>query len=481
MVRLSLTLVFLLAACAPTASQSALPSTEATPGLSAAAQVDLAASAGFRDAVTAAAIDGHLGDLLEIAEANSGIRAVGTPGFDASVDYTAGLLRAAGYTVTLDEFTIPYFTETIPALVSVTDGPQFDGGDYARAMIFSSAGTVEAPVVAVAVDPDGSPVGGGGCTTSDWEDFPAGAIAVVGPGPCYRRDQVTAAAEAGAVGLVVAYPNWPSGEVRRPTLLYPDGIAIPAVSASAEVGAALRAAAAAGGTVRLEVHTLNETRMTTNVIADRAGRVGDEVVMVGGHLDSVIDGPGINDNGSGSMTVLELALQLAALPQTERSVRFALWSGEEIGLYGSRQYVDTLGTGDRHEIVAYLNLDMIASPNFIRGIYSAVGGPPGSAQLTDLFSTYFDEVGLTWELTDVGGASDNAPFADAAIPVGGLFSGATEAMTEAQASAFGGVAGAAMSPCYHLACDTIDEVNDTVLEQLADAAAHALWVLLAEL
>jgi Zn-dependent M28 family amino/carboxypeptidase len=266
--------------------------------------------------------------------------------------------------------------------------------------------------------------------------------------------------------------------VLRPTLLYPDGITIPAISASGEVGAALRAAAAAGGRARLEVHTLNEERTTRNVIADRAGTNPDEVVMVGGHLDSVLDGPGINDNGSGAMTVLELALQLATLPQTERSVRFALWSGEEIGLYGSRHYVEALGTADRRQIVSYLNLDMIASPNFIRGIYSAEGAPPGSGAVTDLFSTYFDEVGLTWELTDVGGASDHAPFADASIAVGGLFTGANEVMSDGQASEYGGTAGAAMSPCYHRPCDTMSEINDTVLEQLADASAHALWTLL---
>lgn len=484
---IGLALTGLLAACiAPSPTPSASPSASATANPSAQATT-LALTDPFRAAVTADAIQANLADLLEIAHLHGGIRAVGTPGFDASVDYAAEILRDAGYAVTLDEFDYPYFEETEPVSLAVAGGTSFVGGDHARAMIFSASGTVEAP--AAVVSPDS---GQGGCVSADWVAFPAGAIAVAGPAPCFRRDQVVEAQRAGAVGLIIAYPSWATGEVRRPTLLYPDGIDIPAVSASAEVGQAMIAAADAGTSVRLEVHTLNDQRTTRNVIADRAGNRTDEVVMVGGHLDSVMDGPGINDNGSGTTTILELATRLAEFPTTERSVRFALWSAEEIGLYGSRSYVDELGTRtgsncwpyvcrteDRSAIVAYLNLDMVASPNFARAVYAGEGGPPGSQAITDLFTSYFDAVGLTWELEDVGGASDHAPFADVGIPVGGLFTGASELKTEAQASRFGGSAGEPMSPCYHLACDTTEEINDTVLDQLADAAAHALWILLA--
>jgi Zn-dependent M28 family amino/carboxypeptidase len=481
-----LALTGLLAACvAPAPSPSASQVADSTPHASSSAGT-LALTEPFREAVTATAIEAHLADLLEIAQANGGIRAVGTSGFDASVDYAAGVLRDAGYTVTLDEFDYPYFEETEPVSLAITGGTSFTGGDHARAMIFSASGTVEAPVAVVSPD-----TGQGGCVAGDWVAFPAGAIAVAGPAPCFRRDQVVEAQRAGAVGLVIAYPSWATGEVRRPTLLYPDGISIPAVSASVAVGEALIAAAEAGSSARLEVHTLNEQRTTRNVIADRAGNRPDEVVMVGGHLDSVMDGPGINDNGSGTMTILELAIRLAEMPTTERSVRFGLWAAEEIGLYGSRSYVDRLGTRtgsncwpyvcrteDRREIVAYLNFDMVASPNFVRAVYAGEGGPPGSQAITELFTSYFDATGLTWELEDVGGASDHAPFADAGIPVGGLFTGASELKTDGQAALFGGTAGEPNSPCYHLACDGLSEINGTILEQLADAAAHALWVLL---
>jgi Zn-dependent M28 family amino/carboxypeptidase len=484
---IGLALTGLLAACiAPDPSPSASPSAEMTPHASSGPET-LVLTEPFREAVTAPAIEARLADLLEIAQANGGIRAVGTPGFDASVDYAADVLREAGYTVTLDEFDYPYFEETEPVSLAVTGGQAFVGGDHARALIFSASGTVEALVASVSAT-----AGQGGCVSSDWDDFPAGAIAVAGPGPCFRRDQVIEAQQAGAVGLVVAYPSWATGEVRRPTLLFPDGIDIPAVSASAAVGEALIAAAEAGASVRLEVHTLNEQRTTRNVIADRAGNQPDEVVMAGGHLDSVMDGPGINDNGSGTMTILELATRLAQLPTTERSVRFGLWAAEEIGLYGSRSYIDQLGTqtgancwpyvcrtADRSEIVAYLNLDMVASPNFVRAVYAGEGGPAGSQAITDLFTSYFDAIGLNWELEDVGGASDHAPFADVGIPVGGLFTGASELKTDRQAALFGGTAGEPNSACYHLACDTTTEINDVILDQLADAAAHALWILLA--
>jgi Zn-dependent M28 family amino/carboxypeptidase len=256
---------------------------------------------------------------------------------------------------------------------------------------------------------------------------------------------------------------------------------IPAVGASAEVGDALRDAAEAGALVHLSVQTLIEDRVTGNVIAERAGigpgPVANEVVMAGGHLDSVIDGPGINDNGSGTMTILEIALRLAELPPTPRTVRFAFWTGEELGLYGSRHYVESLSEEERDRIVAYLNFDMVASPNYGRLVYDSSGGST-SRDITALFTDYFDALGLTYQLEDLGGGSDHGPFMDALIPVGGLFSGATELKTDAQAELFGGEAGEPMSPCYHLACDTTDEINLTALDELSDAAAHVLMMLL---
>ncbi len=183
-------------------------------------------------------------------------------------------------------------------------------------MIYSAGGEVTA-VVATAGFGDGEE---GGCATTDFAGFPHGAIALTPPGPCFRRDAVLNAVAAGASALVVSYPQWPAGAVRRPTLLIPGGMDIPALSASGAVGEVLRAAADAGTQVHISVHTEIQRAMVHNVIAESRA-VADRVVMLGGHLDSVHDGPGINDNGSGTAALLEVARVLAEQHPGVRALR----------------------------------------------------------------------------------------------------------------------------------------------------------------
>ena len=213
-----------------------------------------------------------------------------------------------------------------------------------------------------------------------------------------------------------------------------------------------------------------------NLIADLAG-AGNGVIVVGAHLDSVLAGPGINDNGSGVATLLVIAQGVAALPAPTRTIRFAFWGAEEGGLFGSAAYVDSLGAEERAEIVAYLNFDMLASPNAVRFVYAEPGAAPGSSDLTEAFATYFEAAGLPWEPIDLSGDSDHGPFTVAGIPTGGLFSGGSEPVTDAQAATFGAIAGEPADPCSHRACDTIDNVDLTTLEQMADAIAHVLVTL----
>jgi Zn-dependent M28 family amino/carboxypeptidase len=472
----------ILAACQTTPPQPSPAAEASADGSGAGASADLAVSEALRDAVEPAAIQDHLDELFAAAQAGDGTRASGTEGYTLSQKYVADALTAAGYEVTLDEFTFPYFNETATPQVEVIGGPSFSGSDHLRALIFSRSGDIEAPIVAVAVDEDGRPIRSGGCEATDWENFPAGSIAVAGPGPCFRRQMVEEAQDAGAAALVITSPDYEVGSVRRPTLLEPDGIEIPALYASNEAGTALREAADAGGSVHLMVETLIQDRLTANVLAQRAGSAGgdtgEQVVMIGGHLDSVIDGPGINDNGSGTMSNLEIGLQLANLEPTQRTVRFAFWSVEELGLYGSYNWVTSQDQEDLDKVVAYLNFDMIGSSNYVRQVYDSSSAVTAAGDITDAFGAYFDEVGLTWEGEDLGGGSDHAPFEDFLIPTGGLFSGASEEKTDEQAELFGGEADAPMDPCYHLSCDTPDQVNAEVLDQLSDAAAHVLMLLL---
>lgn len=478
--------VTLATACSP-ASPSPEPTASApasADGSAGGASADLTVSEALREAVTAEAIQAHLEELNAIAVAGDGTRASGTDGYTRSQEYMSDALTAAGYDVTIDEFTFPYFNEVSPPEISVVGGVSFSGDEHLRALIYSRSGDLQAPIVTVGVDEEGQVSGSGGCQASDWASFPEGSIALAGPGPCFRRQMVEEAQDAGAVALVVSSPSYEPGAVRRPTLIDPDGIEIPALYASNQAGAALLAAAQAGGSAHLAVETLIQDRITANVIAERPGTgggdVGQQVVMIGGHLDSVIDGPGINDNGSGTATILEIALQMAEMEPTDRTVRFAFWAGEELGLKGSYQWVTSQEQEDLDRIVAYLNLDMLGSPNFVRQVYDSSTAVVAAREITAAFGAYFDAMDLTWESEDLGGGSDHAAFEDFLIPTGGLFSGASEEKSAAQADLFGGEADAPMDPCYHLTCDVADQVNDEVLGELSDAAAHVLMLLLTD-
>jgi Zn-dependent M28 family amino/carboxypeptidase len=205
------------------------------------------------------------------------------------------------------------------------------------------------------------------------------------------------------------------------------------------------------------------------------------VVVVGAHLDSVPEGPGINDNGSGSATILEVAEAMADLGVAPRNqVRFAWWGAEEYGLLGSEHYVSQLTAREIKDIAVNLNLDMVGSPNFVRFVYDGDGsatpdaGPNGSGVVEDVFLDYFGAAGLATAPTAFDGRSDYGPFIEVGIPAGGLFTGAEDLKTVEEAAIFGGTAGIAHDPCYHAACDTVANVSETALDQMSDAAAHAV-------
>jgi Zn-dependent M28 family amino/carboxypeptidase len=255
------------------------------------------------------------------------------------------------------------------------------------------------------------------------------------------------------------------------------GATIPVAAVSYATGNELASGAtsgATGNTVHLVVDFLRETLTTRNVIADSPGGDVDTTVVVGAHLDSVFAGPGINDNGSGSATILEIAEQMAKV-KPRNHVRFIWFSGEESGLLGSRYYVSQLSDEELGQIAAMLNFDMVASPNFARFVYdgSDPGAPAGSGAIEDIFDNYLASRGLAFEPTPFDGRSDYGPFIAEGIPAGGLFSGAEGVKTPAQVALYGGTAGVAYDHCYHQACDTRDNINDTSLDQLSDAAAAA--------
>jgi Zn-dependent M28 family amino/carboxypeptidase len=433
----------------------------------------------LRGAVSVEAIQADLARLQKIADENHGTRADGTTGYDASASFVAQALRDLGYHVQLDAFTVPLFSEVGTEILDIPHGPAFAAGRDFKAMLFSASGDLTARVVPVGFDRSANPTTfgerptGKGCEAGDLPASVKGAILLEQPGPCYRRAQVQAAESAGALAIVIAFPQWRPGFVLRPTLIDPGEITIPAIGTTNAVGLAMADAADAKASVHLRIQTAMVDRTVANVVAETPGGDASQVVMLGGHLDTALDGPGINDNGSGTMTILEVARELAAIGPPREKVRFGFWAGEELGLWGSRHYVLGLSDEGRGAIEVYLNLDMLASPNGGRLVYADSGAPSGSDRVTKLFTDYFDTAGLTHEQLDLGGGSDHFSFAQSGIPTGGLFSGANTFKTSVEAQRFGGSPEVLMDACYHRACDRADNVDAKLLEQMAQAVAFA--------
>jgi len=425
-------------------------------------------------------VNKHLQAFQAIATANGGNRAAGTSGYKASRDYVAGKLRKAGYKVTLQPINfVESWTENTPPTLTAGAKTYVPNEDF-YAFQPSPAGDVTAPVqgVDLTLPPTPASSSTSGCEQSDFTGFQAGNIALIQRGTCPFATKVRNAGTAGASGVIVFNEGQPGRTEANPLDIGEWRAAIPMVYADFFVGNEL--AATPGATIRLKVDSALVLGTDDNVIAET--RLGDprNVVMVGAHLDSVPEGPGINDNGSGSAAILETALQLQHFP-VKNKVRFAFWAAEEIGLLGSDQYVAKLSQADRDRVRVYLNFDMVASPNYAYMLYDgddsdATGspaGPPGSAQIEQQLAKFFGKRNLPTIGTDFDGRSDYGPFIAVGIPSGGIFTGAEGIKTAEEAALFGGTAGAAYDPCYHQACDTITNVNATALDVNSDAIADS--------
>ncbi len=417
------------------------------------------------ECLTAEGVFEHQQALQDIADNADnpfypGTRAAGTDAYADSVDYVASHLEAAGWNVTLDPveatFTFPAVLNQLTPIAAEYETGAFTG---------SGAGEVEGVVVPIDLALDDPASSTSGCEPGDFPTAPSEpSIALVQRGACFFSVKAVNAEAAGydavvifnqgnsdtRMGLIVANAaNLPDGS--------PSNIGIPVVGASFADGVAL---SQDGSTAYIEVRP-SETRIDYNVIAELPGENTDNVVMAGAHLDSVVQGPGIQDNGSGSAALLELAL-LMSKAEPVNTLRFGWWAAEEQGLVGSASYVNNLPADELDRIAAYLNFDMIASPNFIYGVYDAdessfaapVPVPDGSEALEDLFEIYFTWQGIPYEDTQFSGRSDYQAFINNGIPASGLFTGAEVPKTDAQVAIWGGVAGAQYDPCYHLACDS---------------------------
>ncbi|MFF5706815.1 M28 family metallopeptidase [Streptomyces sp. NPDC012794] len=425
----------------------------------------------------------HLKVFQSIADYNGGTRVAGSKGHVQSAQYVEAVLKGAGYEVSRHEFDFVY-VETLSEKLKVNGA---NGRDVPlKLMTYTASGPeggITAPVAVAPVDADGT----NGCEATD---FAAGAftgkIALVKRGGCTFAAKQANAAAAGAVGAII-YNN--TAGALNGTLGDANAGKVPTGGISQEEGEKLAAEAAAGPvSVTLDIRELRENRKTYNVVAETRGGDENNTVFLGAHLDSVAAGPGINDNGSGSAGILQVAQRLASSQsKIKNKVKFAWWSAEEFGLLGSEAYVASLTPEQKKQIKLYLNFDMIASPNAAYFVYDGddsdkVGsgpGPEGSAQLERQITDFLDAQNIPHEGSDFTGRSDYGPFIEAGIPSGGTDTGAEGIKTPEQAAKFGGTAGIAYDPNYHGKGDDITNIDQKALDinvdVIANAVGHYAW------
>ena len=409
----------------------------------------------------------HLKEFQAIAEANNGNRAAGTSGHEFSGNYVAQKLLAAGYKVELQPFFFMKF-EKHSAKLQVAELNYQDTKDF-NVMTYSGNGSVSAPLSAIDISLGAGNSSSSGCEAEDFAQFPKNNIALIQRGTCNFAQKVLNAASAGAAGVIIFNQgNSPEREeLFMGTISESEHIGIPVLAISYPF--ALDLLKPEVTLVSLDVDAEIQKRASFNVIAETVAGNDANVVMLGAHLDSVTEGPGINDNASGSAALLEIALQLKDTQVTNK-VRFGWFSAEELGLIGSTKYVEALSPAHKARISLYVNADMVASPNYMLGVYDGDGsrfgqkGPEGSALIESMLHGFFAGQGLKSVETELSGRSDYAAFSAAGVAVGGVFTGAEGKKSEEEAELFGGKAGEAYDSCYHQACDNISNLSLDALE-----------------
>ncbi|MDN5807189.1 MAG: M28 family peptidase [Brevibacterium sp.] len=449
--------------------------------------------------VTGAAVMDHLQKLSDIStsHADEGFRALGTPGYEEAVEYVEQTLTATGaFDVTRQAFEVD--DQTFGEVAVSVDG---DALEVTPASF--TEGTAQPLTdlpVALPVDDDHSDLAGGqlGCAASDFDDSAEGALVLVARGTCSFGEKTQAATDSGAAAVIL-YNNDTSApdEELNATLGERVENGAPTVGVSYNVGNDLLTkiqAAAADEPLAADftLETEYTTSTTWNVIAETKAGDHDDVQMLGAHLDSVTEGPGANDNGSGSAALLASAEALADQPtEVDSAVRFGWWAAEEAGLLGSTHYVENLSEAELAKVQSYMNFDMIGSDNYIVGTLDSDGSdvpipdgvevPEGSAELEEIFTDYFADHDQPNVGTDFSGRSDYQAFIDNGIPASGLFSGADGTKTEQEAEWFGGTVGENHDTNYHQATDTIENVSQESLDIFAPAIGYAVHTLAYEL
>ncbi|KAF2877292.1 aminopeptidase Y precursor [Massariosphaeria phaeospora] len=313
-----------------------------------------------------------------------------------------------------------------------------------------------------------------GCSASDFPDSVAGNIAFIKRGTCPFGTKSEHAGQKGAVAAIVY--NYETDPVQG-TLGTPSPNHVATFGLSGEEPSPILEQFSKNHSVDAIAYIDAEVSeiQTANIIAQTSAGDPANCVMLGAHSDSVAEGPGINDDGSGTISLLEVATQLTKFA-VNNCVRFAWWAGEEEGLLGSDYYVDSLSPAENRRIRLFMDYDMMASPNFAYQIYNATNAanPLGSEQVRDLYIAWYEAAGLNYTFIPFDGRSDYDGFIRAGIPGGGIATGAEGIKSKDEAAMFGGEAGEWYDPCYHQLCDDVGNLNETAWIVNTKLIAHSV-------
>ncbi|KAG0341814.1 Leucyl aminopeptidase yscIV [Podila humilis] len=441
----------------------------------------------LHDHLSTPAIYRHLEELYAIALKHNNSRSV-TNGYQASADYVQAQLKVkAGHycDVSTQEFKVPVWSELqVPELSSTGIGHEGAHITYQNKVDFQNFRYAGPSALLSKQRIHG--VENNGCDIKDHKNV-SGKIAVIQEGgKCDLWIAAYNAEKSGASGIL--FYNNPNRKAllfsRIRLVAWKEGdplISIPTLSITNSLGNTLLQNQE---TARINLRTINRQTVesTINVLCTTKGGNKDNTIVVGAHLDSVPEGPGMVDNGSGATSLLEIALVMAeAKFSIKNKVVFGWWGAEEIGLLGSRHYVRELvkaADGSKEQVAMNMNFDMLASPNYVPFIHQGSDAPKelvgASTKIDHLFAEHFDYHKNSFEYTDMVAGSDFLPFLMEGIPSGGLLTGAGERKTMEQRSRFGGFANAPLDPCYHQSCDTLENVSKEALRIMSQAALYAI-------
>ncbi|ATY59352.1 aminopeptidase Y precursor [Cordyceps militaris] len=397
---------------------------------------------------------------------NRPTRVIGSKGHEGTIKYIIDTLHSLGTYYTVSTQTFPVVTSTVyESHLVVGDAVYADATPFSRTPPTKGNEPVHGPLVLAA---------GTGCAAGDYPAAAKGGIVLVQRGECAFGTKSELAGAAGAKAAIIYNTDDEdvSGTLGDPT---PHQVATFGITHSR--GAALARRLVAGERIDAiaYIDAAVETVHTKNVIAQTTAGDGDNCVVLGGHSDSVEAGPGINDDGSGSLSLLEIAVQLTRF-KVRNCVRFAWWSAEEEGLIGSTFYANSLSPAENQKVRVFVDLDMLASPNYAYQVYNATNAanPAGSEELRDLVVDWYTSHGLNHTFSQFDGRSDYVGFIDNGIPAGGWSTGAEGVKTPHEVALFGGVAGEWYDKNYHQIGDDVSNLNLEAWETNTKLIAHTV-------